>query len=413
MMSPERRPSFQSFLSATSSLSTTSSRATIAALAVVLMAGTALAQQPQATPPQTPQQNSQPAAQPPGTGEHVAPGAVPQHGGAVSQTDRAPDLTLNDQQRDAVRKAVLARHTAQKPVPGFEPAAGAIAPRALKLETMPPELIQHIPELRHFFVADIANRQVLVVNAMDRKIVAVIAVPEDTAKAAAPAAASGAAESAKDVKEATRDQAAKDAARDATGHDKTAEKADAGKTAVNDGKEGGSQAHIDRNKHYDDDANDPHIEKSADQAQQADSAVLRDGVLTVPGAPKNSETAPAKFSAVNAALDSQPTMSGGVGLSPEQAAEVYRTVMADKSVQPATIAATAPAAQLPNLTPAHPWPDALRDKFPALATFGYIKTADKVLIVTPANKILVGWIDAQGQDPASRAAEAAAAARGG
>jgi hypothetical protein len=36
-----------------------------------------------------------------------------------------------------------------------------------------------------------------------------------------------------------------------------------------------------------------------------------------------------------------------------------------------------------------------------------------VLIVTPANKILVGWIDAQGQDPSSRAAEAAAAARGG
>jgi hypothetical protein len=392
MMSPEHRPSFQSFLSKTSS------RATIAALAVVLMAGTALAQQPQATSPQT-------SPQPPGIGDRVATGAVPQYGGAVPQKNLAPDLTLNDQQRDAVRKAVLARHTAQKPVPGFEPAAGAIAPRALKLETMPPELIQDIPELRHFFVADIANRQVLVVNAMDRKIVAVIAAPEDSANAAA----AGSAESAKDVKEATREQAAKDAAGDGA----VAEKTDGGQTAVNDGKEGGSQAHIDRNRHYDDDANDPHIEKSADQAQQADAAVLRDGVLTVPGAPKNGETAPAKFSAVNAALDSHPTMSGGVGLSPEAAAEVYRTIMADKSVQPATIAATEPAAQLPNLTPTHPWPDALRDKSPTLATFGYIKTADKVLIVTPANKILVGWIDAQGQDPSSRAAEAAAAARGG
>jgi hypothetical protein len=404
MMSPEHRPSFQPFLSATSSLSMASSRATIAALAVVLMAGTAAAQQPQATPPQ---QNSQPAGQPPGTGDRVAPGAVPQQGGAVPQTDRAPDLTLNDRQRDAVRKAVLARHTAQKPVPGFEPAAGAIAPRALKLESMPPEIVQDIPELRHFFVADIANRQVLVVNAMDRKIVAVIAVPEDTANAAAPAAGNGAAESAKDVKEATREQAAKDAAGDGEAAGK------AGKPAGNDSKEGGSQAHTDRNKHYDDDANDPHIEKSVDQAQASDPAVLRDGVLTVPGAPKNSETAPAKFSAVNAALDSQPTMSGGVGLSPEQAAEVYRTIMADQAVPAADIAATEPAAQLPNLTPVHPWPDALRDKFPALATYGYIKTADKVLIVTPANKILVGWIDAQGQDPSSRAAEAAAAARGG
>jgi len=408
MMSPEHRPSFQPFLSATSSLSMASSRATIAALAVVLMAGTAAAQQPQATPPQ---QNSQPAGQPPGTGDRVAPGAVPQQGGAVPQTDRAPDLTLNDQQRDAVRKAVLARHTAQKTVPGFEPAVGATAPRAIKLESMPPGIVQDIPALRHFFVADLANRQVLAVDAMDRKIVAVIAVPGDTANAAAAAAQSGAATSAKDVKEATREQAAKDAAEDAAGDDGTARKA--GTAAVDDSKEGGSQAHIDRNRHYDDDANDPHIEKSADQARQADTAVLRNGVLTVPGAPQNSETAPAKFSAVNAALDSHPTMSGGVGLSPEQAAEVYRTVMADKSVQPAEVAATEPAAQLPNLTPAHPWPEALRDKFPVLATFGYIKTADKVLIVTPANKILVGWIDAKGQDPSSRAAEAAAAARGG
>jgi hypothetical protein len=82
-------------------------------------------------------------------------------------------------------------------------------------------------------------------------------------------------------------------------------------------------------------------------------------------------------------------------------------------VQPVTISATEPAAQLPNLTPAHPFPDALVQKFPALATYGYIKTSDKVLIVTPANKILVGWIDAKGQDPSSQPAEAAAAARGG
>jgi hypothetical protein len=87
--------------------------------------------------------------------------------------------------------------------------------------------------------------------------------------------------------------------------------------------------------------------------------------------------------------------------------------MADKSVQPVAVTTSEPATQVPNLTPAQPWPDALLQKFPALATYAYIKTADKVLIVTPANKILVGWIDAKGQDPSSQPAAAAAAARGG
>lgn len=433
MNSPEARgrcttPFFRNYSvirSASGLMSPPAMLSTVAAVALaVALAGAAVAQgsgegngQGMGAPPaarQDTQQQSQPAAPPPDAGKpavsdggSTAPGAVPQHGGSVAQKDRAPDLTLDDRQREAVRKAVLARHTAQKPLPGFEPEAGATAPRALKLESMPPEIIQDIPELRHFFVADIANRQVLVVNAMDRKIVAVIVVPGDAANAA-PAAASGFAETAKDVKESTREQAVGDAARDAN-----KDAADGSKTAGNDAKGGGSRAHIDRNKHYDDDTNDPHVEKSVDQAKQADSAVLRNGVLTAPDAPKNSETAPAKFSEINAALDGHPTMSGGADLTAEQAAEVYRTVMADKSLQAVDIKATAPAAQLPNLTPAQPFPDALLKKFPALATYGYIKTADKVLIVTPANKILVGWIDAKGQDPSSKPAEAAAAARGG
>jgi hypothetical protein len=402
MISPEYRPSFHALLS------TASSRVTTAALALVLMSGTVLAQQqPQASQPQA----APPATQQPGDG--ATPGAVPQHGGAVPQTDRAPDLSLDDGQRAALRKAVLARHTAQKPVPDFTPEAGATAPRALKLESMPPEIVQQIPALRHFLVADIANRQALIVNGMDRKIVAVIVLTDDTASATPPAAGDAAKS---DIAKADTHTARDDAAQTSKQVTETARegavKAPENDT-TNDNAKDGSRAHIDKNRLHDDDGNDPHIEKSADNPPPTDTAVFRNGVLTVPGAPKNSETAPAKFSAVTAALDNQPTMSGGADLTAEQAAEVFRAVMADKSVQPATISATEPAAQLPNLTPAHPFPDALVQKFPALATYGYIKTSDKVLIVTPANKILVGWIDAKGQDPSSQPAEAAAAARGG
>ena len=151
------------------------------------------------------------------------------------------------------------------------------------------------------------------------------------------------------------------------------------------------------------------VEPSAivQSAEQAPLGVFENGVLTVPGAPRNAQSAPAKFSPRKAANDARPIMSGGAGLTDAQAAEVYRAVMAEKAdnagkaeqaAQP-LVADAKPSTALPNLTPARRWPKALVERFPGLSPYVYVKAKDKVLIVTPASRIVVGWIGPQGQDP--------------
>lgn len=154
------------------------------------------------------------------------------------------------------------------------------------------------------------------------------------------------------------------------------------------------------------------VEPSAivQSAEQAPVGVFENGVLTAPGAPRDAQSAPAKFSPRKAANDARPIMSGGAGLTDTQAAEVYRAVMADnadkadkahkaeEASQPLAVDAK-PSTALPTLTQARRWPQALVERFPGLSPYVYVKAKDKVLIVTPASRVVVGWIGPQGQDP--------------
>lgn len=151
------------------------------------------------------------------------------------------------------------------------------------------------------------------------------------------------------------------------------------------------------------------VEPSAivQSAEQAPVGVFENGVLTAPGAPRDAQSAPAKFFPRKAANDARPIMSGGAGLTDAQAAEVYRAVMADKTnnadkaagAAPPLVVDAKPSTFLPTLTPARLWPQALVARFPGLSPYVYVRAKDKVLIVTPADRIVVGWIGPQGQDP--------------
>jgi len=116
-----------------------------------------------------------------------SPGAVEQHGGAVSQVEqhggavsqdvKLPPLHLTNAQREQVRKAVLTKHSnvefrlsSTKSAKDFEPKVGATLPQGLVPDGFPDSVIEQLPQLRDFAYLKVKD-QVLIVDAIGRKIV--------------------------------------------------------------------------------------------------------------------------------------------------------------------------------------------------------------------------------------------------
>ena len=118
--------------------------------------------------------------------------------------------------------------------------------------------------------------------------------------------------------------------------------------------------------------------------------VFVDGTLNVPGAPAESGTKPAKFSQANDQLDKTPIMARGPALSDAQRKLIWDKVMAD-SAAPANVLAS-PAMELPYTVDMQDWPHDVTGQIPQMQQFKYVKTADKVLVVRPENRIVVGEI---------------------
>lgn len=136
-----------------------------------------------------------------------------------------------------------------------------------------------------------------------------------------------------------------------------------------------------------------------DKADEDKSQVLVNGALAVPGALADSETAPAKFSARNDASDQLPIAAfrlrhvggdqqreiyrqltgarGGLALSPGGAENRYAIVGA---LLPAEIV-------LRNLTPV---PEAVAAKFPELRGAAFMRSGERLLLVDPTNRIVIG-----------------------
>jgi hypothetical protein len=108
------------------------------------------------------------------------------------------------------------------------------------------------------------------------------------------------------------------------------------------------------------------------------------------------QTIPAKFSKRNDILDHVPTVAVPLPLSQEQRKQIYDAVMAEKS-QPAAGADTLkPASELsPDqaLNDMRPLPESVRG-IDGVSRLYYIKTKDKVLLIEPNVRTVVGQITA-------------------
>lgn len=128
---------------------------------------------------------------------------------------------------------------------------------------------------------------------------------------------------------------------------------------------------------------------AAPTAKPEETAPFVDGRLTAPGAPADSQTVPAKFSERNAALDELPTMAFPLPLTDEQRKRIRDAV----SKAPVANANARAAELLPSGIDVRDLPQELTTEIPATRNLGYVRTSGKILLVSPANRIVVGEIE--------------------
>jgi hypothetical protein len=133
-------------------------------------------------------------------------------------------------------------------------------------------------------------------------------------------------------------------------------------------------------------------EQSVKQAPKpgAESGVLVNGRLNVPNAPTDTSATPSTLSEAKAQRDKVPIMARGPELTDAQRKLIIEHVMAAKGA-PARVDAF-PTAELPANVEMHPWPADIVNQVPGIGDTRYVKLADKVLVVRPENRIVVGEI---------------------
>jgi hypothetical protein len=130
-------------------------------------------------------------------------------------------------------------------------------------------------------------------------------------------------------------------------------------------------------------------------SQQAPDAVASDpntGALP-PQAPVGStrQTVPAKFSPENAALDKLPIMAFPIPLSEAEKRQVYDAAVANENA-PVRKVPGALSTQLPSDVDMAEFPPNLVAAVPAIAGYKYVRLPDRIILVSPANRIVVGEI---------------------
>jgi hypothetical protein len=129
-------------------------------------------------------------------------------------------------------------------------------------------------------------------------------------------------------------------------------------------------------------------EEPTAHAPTQSTAVFVDGKLNVPGAPADSQTVPAKFSERNDKIDKLPIMAMPLGLSDEQRRAILDSVkQADRPVQTTS---AKPAEELPIGIEVHDL--GVAANIPEVANLKFVQTPDRVLLVQPSNRIVVGEI---------------------
>ena len=119
-----------------------------------------------------------------------------------------------------------------------------------------------------------------------------------------------------------------------------------------------------------------------------EGAVFFNGALAVPGAPADTETVPAKFSAKNAADDKLITLAYTFkSLTDEQRRAIYQAL----KDQPAGGAFNADiGVELPRAIELRPVPAEVASRVPQTKDFQYAVADNRVLLVAPINRVVVG-----------------------
>jgi hypothetical protein len=129
------------------------------------------------------------------------------------------------------------------------------------------------------------------------------------------------------------------------------------------------------------------------KAEDKPSSVLVNGMLAVPDAPKT-ETTPSKYSEENAKSDRMQLLDFTFKtLSDEQRAAIYRSIKssnADKRPLDASYASV--GLEIPATAELEALPQDATQAAPRTKDYRYAMAGDKVLLVWPANRFVVGVI---------------------
>ena len=140
----------------------------------------------------------------------------------------------------------------------------------------------------------------------------------------------------------------------------------------------------------------------APSAKPADNSVFVNGALAVPGAPENTDTVPAKFSEQNAAGDKLSIAAYTFKLLTE---EQRRAIYTGLKGQPAGPAFNADiGAELPSSVELRPMPDDVVARVQQTKDYRYAVADNRVLLVSPVSRYVVGIFVDDVQAPAKDAA---------
>ena len=130
-------------------------------------------------------------------------------------------------------------------------------------------------------------------------------------------------------------------------------------------------------------------EEPGSHAPTQNDAVLVNGAWNVAGAPADSQTIPAKFSKRNDAIDHVPIMAmAALAFSDEQKRSIIDAVRGANP--PVQSTSAKPAEELPIGITVQDWPAAASD--PAFAKMKYVRAQDRILLVEPNNRVVIGEI---------------------
>ena len=103
-------------------------------------------------------------------------------GGAVSvvTAEKKPAVNLSDQQKQTVIDAIVDRKSHQATPKEFKAEMGADVSSKVDLHAMPPKVVSDVAALKDYMYAHL-DREIVIVDAMNKKVVAVLPLPANLA----------------------------------------------------------------------------------------------------------------------------------------------------------------------------------------------------------------------------------------